>query len=163
MAVDPLISQSDLERRFTPATVLRFADDAGVGDPSDAGVSSIVSGAIQEASAIAQGLLRNSWTTEQVVILAQEDPSVAGAVADIAIALLARRRPEFLSSDGTTLYSGTRREAERVLKAMADRDISPPGDTAAGPNKTIGTYPNRPATSLIFQGSSGNNRGPGGF
>jgi hypothetical protein len=159
VAVAPLITQADLELRFGAGTVRRFADDDGVGGT----VADVVAGACVEATAIGLGILRRAFTSEAVATLASEDPSVSGALCDVAIALLARRRPEFLGPDGRTLYSSTRAEAERVLGRIADRDVRPDGERVAGPNRTVGTRTNRTAADLQFQASSVYPKGRGGF
>lgn len=159
MSVSALVTQAELENRFGAATVRRFADDDGVGGT----IATIVAAACVEATAIGLGILRPAYTSEQVTILATEDPSVLGAFADIAIALLARRRPEFLGPSGDTLYSPSRREAEKLLARMATREVRPDGERVAGSNRTVGTNTNRTVRDLQFQASSAYPKGRGGF
>ena len=163
MAVVQLATKADLESRFSISRVLEFTDDANTSDPSNVTVIARVNGALLEASGIAYGILGNAWASKTIPSLAT-DPSIIGAVCDIAMGLLARRRSEFLGPDGKTLYSSNRVEAERVLKGIANRERSPESEAVAGDNLTIPTATNRPASVLVFQSNSQSpSKGPGGF
>lgn len=162
MAVTAIPTVAQLQKRFG-RVVLQFADDANTLSITDTDTAGNITEILEEATALALGILGNSWTHAEAAALAAADPSVLGAMCDIAISLLARRKPEFLGPDGVTLYRQFRKDAEAVLKQMALRERTPPGVQTAGENRTIGTDTNRPATALLTQATRANPRGPGGF
>lgn len=165
MATPVLVTQAQVERRFGAKTVRDFADDTG----NASTVAAIVADACAEASGRALELLRPAWTTEEVAAMctgAEPDPGIVGSVADIAIAILSRRRVAFLGEDGVSMYLGIESKAEGRLKERAKGNLRPSGETApgAGANGTrFGVSPNRDSSALIFQGNRSNPRGPGGF
>ena len=155
-----LISQADLEKRFGPQTIATYLDDDG----NDVAEADRVTEVLEEASDIAAGILLGSFSTAQITLLAANDYAVRGAVADIAADLMARRRPELLTSDGTTPYTAIRRTAELVLERHAKLEGRFVGEAvAAGSNQNIRAQPNRVPYPAVFVSSKDDPIGPGGF
>lgn len=159
MAVVALIARADLNKRFGAANVTRYADDIGDDSATDTNLDEV----LVEATSIALSILRRAWSTDAVALLVQQDPAVKGAFCDIAMGLLARRRPEFIGPDGATLYSGTQKAGESRLDKMAGAQLRPAGETTAGANPIVTTTTNRDERVFTFQGNSTNPKAPGGF
>lgn len=159
MSVAALITRSDLNLNYGELTVQRFADDDGTGN----GVDDVVDNAIQSASAVVFGWLRTSFTTDQVVLLAANDPSVVDACCSIAMAKLAERRAEFIGPDGKTLYSQKAADAVAYLKQIKKAEARPAGEAQAGANGIVPTFATRSKRDMIFQADEFNPRGKGGF
>ena len=165
MPTPVLITQAQLERRFSAQLVRDLSDDTGDGSTT----ASIVADVTAEASARALALLRPAWTTEEISAMCtgpDPDPAIIGSICDIAIEIISRRRPAFVGVDGAAIYSNIGTKAEKRLEAMAKGNQRPAGETATGAatNGTrFGLAPNRDSADLIFQGSTRNRRGPGGF
>lgn len=159
MAVTALIARADLNARFGAATVTRFADDIGDDSASDDNLDVV----LEEATSIALGYLRRAWTTDQVSLLVTNDPAVKGALCDIAMGVLSRRRPEFIGPDGKSLYAAVQKAGEDRLDKMAKAELRPAGETTAGANPIVRTTTNRDTTIFTFQGTKANPKAPGGF
>lgn len=162
MAVTPLFTRADLDRNYTSVVIDRLCDDDGTG----AGISTVVDSMIQSASAEVYGWLRAAYSTEAVLRLAQDDPSIVDKGCAICIAKMAERKQEFLSPDGKTLYSQKAADAVAYLKAIKSAQIRPAGEagpSGAGANGLVPSFTNRDRRALIFQSDVDHPRGKGGF
>lgn len=120
MAAPILITRLRLERAYTVLDVAQCADeDADVTD------------AIQEASDIAWGVLRDGYSEEDIITLCANDTGVSGAIASIAMAKLARRRKEFRLPDGRTMYAADAKAALAHLTSITDGHTRSVAEAAA--------------------------------
>ena len=158
-----LVAQADLEQRFSPLRVLEFADDQHSGDSTNATVQANVAAALLEATHVVIALFNDAWTVQQITNLSVDDQAIRGAICDVGMDILSRRRTEFLDKDGESIFASKRRAAERLIEKYSQREMMPVNAPQTGQNRTIGTNHNRDFSNLIFQGSKEFPRGRGGF
>ena len=154
-----LITQAEFERRVGPRSVATYLDDDGDGVADADRVTEV----LEEASAIVVGILLGSFSTAQVTNLAANDYALRGAVSDVAADLMARRRPELLSADGTTPYTSWRKSAEAVLERIARAERRAGAEATQGTNKNLRGRVNIDPPQFTFAASKGNSQGPGGY
>ena len=126
-----VLLQKHLELRVGAQTVARFCCDDGseIADPA------IVLEILEEAQDIAEGILKKGFPDQtQRTQLLENDRAVRGAAIDVALGLMGRRRPEFLSADqkGQSPYDGWRRDGEKHLERVSTAEIRARGEEANG-------------------------------
>lgn len=161
MAADDLIVQLDLEIRVGASTLRQMLTDDG----STTIDSTLVTWALETASAEAYGLLRPGYTADETIkTLVDNDPGVKNAVVELAIGLAGTRRPGILAADGSTPYSKWRSAARKELKEWGEGKRRAKGETTAGRNQNI---PARvgpiAAGDTVFIPTTENPQGKGGF
>jgi hypothetical protein len=157
-----LVTQLDVEQRIGLSAVTQLCDDDGDGTADPAVVTQV----LDEASSIARSILWNGFPSEdQIALVVADDTAVRGAIADIAVALMGRRKQEFRGEDGRGPYGSWRKDAEDVLKRTAMAERRSPAEKTAGANVSVGTSTNRapPSYNFQFAGTRANPRGSGGF
>jgi hypothetical protein len=158
-----LITQAQVETRIGgPAYLVRLTDDDGDGTADAA----IVTALIAEATATAVGLLKPGFQSyETVAALAADDESVMGAIVDIALGLFGARKQEFHDEQGRGMFWMRRRDAEALLSRMGTAKQRAKGEQAVGRNRLLGTRVSRNIATdpYVFQSSSRDRKGPGGF
>lgn len=161
MGAEALITLAQLERRFGPATVARYLDDTG----DEEAEQSVEEEVRQEATQVAEGLLKPAFTLEQMKAMVEIDFAFRGLMLDIAADVMARRRPENLDKDGNTPYTGVRNAAETRLKEIAKAEARLIAEETTGPNRKLQARTNIDRTTypLTFPPSSNDPVGPGGF
>jgi hypothetical protein len=160
--VADLITQADIENRYSQKRLKDLLDDDGDG-VADAALVTMI---IQQASARGKDLLKPGWPSEpQIELLVSNDISLKAAVVDIAMGYAGRRRAEFLDAEGMNPYIKMQKVGEAVLREYAKANDRSIGEPLAGNNARVGTRVNadREAAPLIFTPTKANPRGPGGF
>jgi hypothetical protein len=150
-----LVTQADLEARYTPRVVRQIFSDDGT---QNAGPRLAI--ACETASAQAVALLLKAWSEEQIVTLAFEDPAVKHAICGLAMAIGAAAKPEW-SGEGRP-YAGLEKQSISWLKELAAAHIRSRGEAqGAGTNPTIAGRTNKPTPQYIFAETKG--KRPGGY
>lgn len=157
-----LISLGDMEKRFTPGVMAQFLDDDGDGAADTAAAAE----ALEEASSIGAGILKDAFPTaadlEAKVLV---DAALRGALCDIAMGIIGRRRPAFSSPDGKTPYAAVRVEAEKTLEriAKAERRLEAEGTTAVNAAVGVSRVTRSGDRDFVFVPNSRNPSAGGGF
>lgn len=129
MAVQPLITQDDIEKRFGPLVLVQFTDDDGdqVADPG------VVQTVILDASNEGAGILRGAWKLDEIVELVASDPAVQRDFVMIAMGMLGERRPAITDPQGNKMYFKDRTLARERLELLRDTELRSTAEGAGAP------------------------------
>lgn len=129
----------DLQDLIGNDMLVRFFVDDGSGDlasPSDGWSRMGRVGKRAEADAAAR-LLRG-WTSDQIVLLMQNDDALRTHVAWMALHYGSERKEAFQQDDGSGAYPSQYKRAIERLKLLSEARQQSPGEAVAGLNDHIG-------------------------
>ena len=115
----PIITQAQLEERFSAKQVRRASNDDGSNSPN----VTVINSALTEGSKQAIAILRSNLSDAEIENLAT-DEVVQGAVARLAMAILAERKPEW-SREGQGPYANLAKRAKDALNEVAQARQKP--------------------------------------
>ena len=167
MAVPLFLVRADMEKRVGSEKIEQYFDDDVDGDlaDDDEAVQDVLCQAESDGFAI---LLKSYPSTDQIVLLVQNDDGLRNHFAWIAVNLASERRVEFTAEDGGGAH---RVQHDRALKHMEDLMRSKrrsKGEAVAGKGRTAGgkLQPRPPATTaaaMQFAPTKASPTGRGGF
>jgi len=125
-----LVTQSEVEERFTPIQLQRLYIDDGGNAPGTAFAT-----AIKSASRRAAMILKAAgWDAESIYKLVSDDDALKDAVCDMVMHFGTKRRTEWYV-DGTPPFQAVFKEAVAMFKEVAQANVRPISEEDAGQNQ----------------------------
>jgi hypothetical protein len=156
------ITQLDLEDTVGASNVSTYFDD----DSDGVAETPLVERFLERATAYAEGILGHAWSAAPAGPLdtLDEDPRFIDALCWIALALAAKRRPQWMLPDGSFPFAGEMKRVTGDLKTIAAGldHFAAEQDTTRNP-QTTGSAGRALPPSPVFATSRSNPSGSGGF
>jgi hypothetical protein len=153
------LTQAELEKRYSPQTVVQFCDDDGdlVAD------AAIVAMVLEDAEEAALGLLLMGGPRAWADATLAGNKAARNAAYQIAAGIMGERRAEFMVN-GRGVYASTKADGERKLAAIAAAEQGNTAAATAGPN-THEAYKSAPreAARVFLTTRTTDYKAPGGF